>query len=97
MSSAGCNTPGQGVLRRRWPPCAASVGAVVSVTGASKRAELPPAPAGQPELNHRVKNSLATIQAIAAQSLHSGERAWARRQEAFSNRIVRPGPRPTTC
>lgn len=39
------------------------------------------------ELNHRVKNSLATIQAIAAQSFN-GQHSMAEAQEAFSNRIV---------
>ena len=39
------------------------------------------------ELNHRVKNSLATIQAIAAQSFN-GTHSLPQAQEAFSNRIV---------
>jgi PAS domain S-box-containing protein len=39
------------------------------------------------ELNHRVKNSLATIQAIAAQSFNTG-RPLAQAQEAFTSRIV---------
>lgn len=39
------------------------------------------------ELNHRVKNSLATIQAIAAQSFNAS-RSLAQAQEAFSSRIV---------
>ncbi len=39
------------------------------------------------ELNHRVKNSLATIQAIAAQSFNAS-RPLAEAQEAFTNRIV---------
>ncbi|HJV43275.1 sensor histidine kinase [Caulobacter sp.] len=39
------------------------------------------------EMNHRVKNSLATIQAIAAQSFN-GARPLPQAQEAFSNRIV---------
>ena len=61
------------------------VGAVVNVTD-RKRAELHLRLLVN-ELNHRVKNSLATIQAIAAQSF-TGERALAQAQEAFSNRIV---------
>ncbi|MBU4436227.1 MAG: PAS domain-containing protein [Alphaproteobacteria bacterium] len=39
------------------------------------------------ELNHRVKNSLATIQAIAAQSFN-GTHSLPQAREAFSNRIV---------
>ena len=39
------------------------------------------------ELNHRVKNSLATIQAIAAQTFHAA-RSLPQAQEAFSARIV---------
>lgn len=39
------------------------------------------------ELNHRVKNSLATIQAIAAQSFN-GTHSLSQAQEAFSSRIV---------
>jgi PAS domain S-box-containing protein len=39
------------------------------------------------ELNHRVKNSLATIQAIAAQSFN-GSRSLPQAQEAFTSRIV---------
>ncbi len=39
------------------------------------------------ELNHRVKNSLATIQALAAQSFN-GKHSLPEAQEAFSNRIV---------
>ncbi len=39
------------------------------------------------ELNHRVKNSLATIQAIAAQSFTSAQPLH-QAQEAFTNRIV---------
>jgi PAS domain S-box-containing protein len=39
------------------------------------------------ELNHRVKNSLATIQAIAAQSFNAS-RSLAQAQEAFTSRIV---------
>ncbi len=61
------------------------VGAVVDVTD-RKRAELHLRLLVN-ELNHRVKNSLATIQAIAAQSF-TGERALPQAQEAFSSRIV---------
>jgi PAS domain S-box-containing protein len=61
------------------------VGAVVNVTD-RKRAELHLRLLVN-ELNHRVKNSLATIQAIAAQSFN-GERSLGQAQEAFSNRIV---------
>jgi PAS domain S-box-containing protein len=61
------------------------VGAVVNITD-RKRAELHLRLLVN-ELNHRVKNSLATIQAIAAQSF-TGERALPQAQEAFSNRIV---------
>ncbi|USQ98520.1 sensor histidine kinase [Caulobacter sp. RL271] len=61
------------------------VGAVVNITD-RKRAELHLRLLVN-ELNHRVKNSLATIQAIAAQSF-TGERALDQAQEAFSNRIV---------
>lgn len=61
------------------------VGAVVNVTD-RKRAELHLRLLVN-ELNHRVKNSLATIQAIAAQSF-TGERALPQAQEAFSSRIV---------
>ena len=39
------------------------------------------------ELNHRVKNSLATIQAIAAQSFNAS-RSLPQAQEAFTSRIV---------
>ena len=39
------------------------------------------------ELNHRVKNSLATIQAIAVQTFHAA-RSLPQAQEAFSARIV---------
>jgi PAS domain S-box-containing protein len=39
------------------------------------------------ELNHRVKNSLATIQALAAQTFHAA-RSLPQAQEAFSARIV---------
>lgn len=39
------------------------------------------------ELNHRVKNSLATIQALASQSFNAS-RPLAEAQEAFTNRIV---------
>ena len=39
------------------------------------------------ELNHRVKNSLATIQAIAGQTFHAA-RSLPQAQEAFSARIV---------
>jgi len=61
------------------------VGAVVNVTD-RKRAELHLRLLVN-ELNHRVKNSLATIQAIAAQSFN-GQRSLDQAQEAFSNRIV---------
>lgn len=61
------------------------VGAVVNVTD-RKRAELHLRLLVN-ELNHRVKNSLATIQAIAAQSFNS-ERSLGQAQEAFSSRIV---------
>jgi len=61
------------------------VGAVVNVTE-RKRAELHLRLLVN-ELNHRVKNSLATIQAIAAQSFN-GARALDEAQEAFSSRIV---------
>lgn len=61
------------------------VGAVVNVTD-RKRSELHLRLLVN-ELNHRVKNSLATIQAIAAQSF-TGERALPQAQEAFSSRIV---------
>lgn len=61
------------------------VGAVVDVTD-RKRAELHLRLLVN-ELNHRVKNSLATIQAIAAQSF-TGERGLPQAQEAFSSRIV---------
>jgi PAS domain S-box-containing protein len=39
------------------------------------------------ELNHRVKNSLATIQAIAAQTFHAA-RSLPQAQEAFTARII---------
>ncbi|MBO9543290.1 MAG: PAS domain-containing protein [Caulobacter sp.] len=61
------------------------VGAVVNITD-RKRSELHLRLLVN-ELNHRVKNSLATIQAIAAQSF-TGERALPQAQEAFSSRIV---------
>jgi PAS domain S-box-containing protein len=61
------------------------VGAVVNVTD-RKRAELHLRLLVN-ELNHRVKNSLATIQAIAAQSFNS-QRSLDQAQEAFSSRIV---------
>lgn len=61
------------------------VGVVVNITD-RKRAELHLRLLVN-ELNHRVKNSLATIQAIAAQSFN-GARAVDEAQEAFSNRIV---------
>jgi len=61
------------------------VGALVNITE-RKRAELHLRLLVN-ELNHRVKNSLATIQAIAAQSFN-GARALDQAQEAFSNRIV---------
>jgi two-component sensor histidine kinase len=61
------------------------VGAMVNVTD-RKRAELHLRLLVN-ELNHRVKNSLATIQAIAAQSFN-GHRSLDQAQEAFSSRIV---------
>lgn len=61
------------------------LGAVVNITE-RKRAELHLRLLVN-ELNHRVKNSLATIQAIAAQSFN-GQRAMDEAKEAFSNRIV---------
>ncbi|ATC23802.1 PAS domain S-box protein [Caulobacter vibrioides] len=61
------------------------LGAVVNITE-RKRAELHLRLLVN-ELNHRVKNSLATIQAIAAQSFN-GQRDMDEAKEAFSNRIV---------
>jgi PAS domain S-box-containing protein len=61
------------------------LGAVVNITE-RKRAELHLRLLVN-ELNHRVKNSLATIQAIAAQSFN-GQRDMSEAKEAFSNRIV---------
>jgi len=61
------------------------VGALVNITE-RKRAELHLRLLVN-ELNHRVKNSLATIQAIAAQSFN-GAHALDQAREAFSNRIV---------
>ncbi len=61
------------------------LGAVVNITE-RKRAELHLRLLVN-ELNHRVKNSLATIQAIAAQSFN-GQREMDEAKEAFSNRIV---------
>ncbi|WP_168076302.1 PAS domain-containing protein [Caulobacter sp. SSI4214] len=61
------------------------VGAVVNITD-RKRAELHLRLLVN-ELNHRVKNSLATIQAIAAQSF-TGQRSLEQAQEAFSSRIL---------
>lgn len=61
------------------------VGATVDVTE-RKRAELHLRLLVN-ELNHRVKNSLATIQAIAAQTFHAA-RSLPQAQEAFSARIV---------
>jgi PAS domain S-box-containing protein len=61
------------------------LGAVVNITD-RKRAELHLRLLVN-ELNHRVKNSLATIQAIAAQSFN-GSRSLPEAQEAFTNRIV---------
>ena len=61
------------------------VGAVVNITD-RKRAELHLRLLVN-ELNHRVKNSLATIQAIAAQSFN-GQRSLGEAQEAFSSRII---------
>ena len=61
------------------------VGAVVDVTE-RKRAELHLRLLVN-ELNHRVKNSLATIQAIAAQSF-TGQHTLEEAREAFSSRVV---------
>ncbi|WP_297511797.1 PAS domain-containing protein [uncultured Caulobacter sp.] len=61
------------------------VGAVVNITD-RKRAELHLRLLVN-ELNHRVKNSLATIQAIASQSFN-GQRSMDEAREAFSNRVV---------
>lgn len=61
------------------------LGAVVNITD-RKRAELHLRLLVN-ELNHRVKNSLATIQAIAAQSFN-GQHSLDDAQEAFSNRII---------
>jgi len=61
------------------------VGATVDITD-RKRAELHLRLLVN-ELNHRVKNSLATIQAIAAQTFHAA-RSLPQAQEAFSARIV---------
>jgi PAS domain S-box-containing protein len=61
------------------------VGATVDVTE-RKRAELHLRLMVN-ELNHRVKNSLATIQAIAAQTFHAA-RSLPEAQEAFSARII---------
>jgi PAS domain-containing protein len=61
------------------------VGATVDITE-RKRAELHLRLLVN-ELNHRVKNSLATIQAIAAQTFHAA-RSLPQAQEAFSARIV---------
>jgi len=61
------------------------VGAAVNITD-RKRAELHLRLLVN-EMNHRVKNSLATIQAIAAQSF-TDSRALPQAQEAFTNRIV---------
>lgn len=61
------------------------VGATVDITE-RKRAELHLRLLVN-ELNHRVKNSLATIQAIAVQTFHAA-RSLPQAQEAFSARIV---------
>jgi PAS domain S-box-containing protein len=61
------------------------VGATVDITD-RKRAELHLRLLVN-ELNHRVKNSLATIQAIAGQTFHAA-RSLPQAQEAFSARIV---------
>ncbi|SFI84254.1 PAS domain-containing protein [Caulobacter sp. UNC279MFTsu5.1] len=61
------------------------VGATVDITD-RKRAELHLRLLVN-ELNHRVKNSLATIQAIAAQTFHAA-RSLPQAQEAFSARVV---------
>lgn len=61
------------------------VGAVVDVTE-RKRGELHLRLLVN-ELNHRVKNSLATIQAIAAQSFN-GQHTLQEAREAFSSRVV---------
>lgn len=78
------NTKGKVFFGDDGRPCR-FVGAVVNVTD-RKRAELHLRLLVN-ELNHRVKNSLATIQAIAAQSF-TGDRALPQAQEAFSSRIV---------
>jgi hypothetical protein len=75
---------GPGLLRRGGRP-ARVVGATVDITE-RKRAELHLRLLVN-ELNHRVKNSLATIQAIAAQTFHAA-RSLPQAQEAFSARIV---------
>lgn len=61
------------------------VGAVVNVTD-RKRSELHLRLLVN-EMNHRVKNSLTTIQAIAAQSFN-GSHPLPEAQEAFTNRII---------
>lgn len=61
------------------------VGAAVDITD-RKRAELHLRLLVN-EMNHRVKNSLATIQAIAAQSFN-GAHPLPQAQEAFTNRLV---------
>ena len=65
--------------------CVRVVGATVDITE-RKKAELHLRLLVN-ELNHRVKNSLATIQAIAAQTFHAA-RSLPQAQEAFSARIV---------
>jgi len=65
--------------------CVRVVGATVDITE-RKRAELHLRLLVN-ELNHRVKNSLATIQAIAGQTFHAA-RSLPQAQEAFSARIV---------
>ena len=65
--------------------CVRVVGATVDITE-RKKAELHLRLLVN-ELNHRVKNSLATIQAIAGQTFHAA-RSLPQAQEAFSARIV---------
>ena len=75
---------GRGFFEEAGRP-ARVVGATVDITE-RKRAELHLRLLVN-ELNHRVKNSLATIQAIAAQTFHAA-RSLPQAQEAFSARIV---------
>jgi PAS domain S-box-containing protein len=65
--------------------CVRVVGATVDITE-RKKAELHLRLLVN-ELNHRVKNSLATVQAIAGQTFHAA-RSLPQAQEAFSARIV---------